>query len=267
MRTRLISAAVGIPIVVLALWGGVWGVGILGVLSGVLAGRELGLMAAGAAGPMAAIARSSIRRLSNVTTWPVLAITIAIVLDMDLWSPFLIGIGLLTAAFAAWASVGRGARFAVAALYFGLALAHGPLLTTLSDSTAWLTVAIFGTFAVDTSAFIVGLSVGRRRMAPSISPRKTWEGAAGGLLGGVGAVIGLAAAFDLGLPVWQAGGVGLAVAFVGMSGDLYESWLKRSAGVKDSGGLIPGHGGILDRIDSLAPNLVTVYWLAIWSGA
>ena len=267
MRTRLISAAVGIPIVVLALLGGAWGVGILGVLAGVVAGRELGLMSAGAAGAMSTAARKAIRRFSNVTTWPVLAITIAILLDMDLWSPFLIVIGLLTAAFAAWAVIGNGARFGIAVLYFGVALAHGPALTTLDDSTAWLAIAFFGTFAVDTAAFFVGASIGRHRMAPSVSPRKTWEGAAGGLVAGVGAVIGLAAAFSLGLPVWQAGCIGAVVATAGMAGDLYESWLKRGAGVKDSGGLIPGHGGILDRIDSLAPNLVTVYWLATWSGA
>lgn len=267
MRTRLISAAVGIPLVVVALWGGVWGVGILGIVAGLIAGRELGIMSAGPGGELSPAGRKAVRRLSNVTTWPVLAVSIAIVIDLDLWSPFLIAIGLLTVAFAGWVSFGRGRMFGVAALYFGLALAHGPALATYSEAPAWLTMAIFGTFAVDTGAYLLGMVIGRHKLAPGISPKKTWEGAFGGLVAGIGAAIGIAAAFGLGLPLWQAAGIGAVIAIVGMAGDLYESWLKRKSGVKDSGSLIPGHGGILDRIDSLAPNLVTVYWLAMWSGA
>jgi len=103
----------------------------------------------------------------------------------------------------------------------------------------------------DTAAFFVGSAVGRHKLAPAISPGKTIEGLVGGLAGGMlGAVIvrwvGLRS-----LPLAHAVGLGLGVAALGTAGDLAESLLKRWAGVKDSGALFPGHGGMLDRLDSL----------------
>ncbi len=112
----------------------------------------------------------------------------------------------------------------------------------------------------DTFAFFVGHAVGRRRLAPLVSPGKTVEGALGGLVGGV---VGAFAVRQLGLPelpVLHTAGLGVAVAAMGIVGDLDESLLKRWAGVKDSGTLFPGHGGMLDRLDSLLFGAPVLYY-------
>lgn len=129
--------------------------------------------------------------------------------------------------------------------------AFGPLLMTV--------VAVW---AADVTAYVVGSAVGRRKIVPKISPGKTWEGTIAGFLA-AGAVVVLWSRPGLGLPLSS---VILAVLIgpAAFGGDLLESWLKRRAGVKDSGTLLPGHGGILDRIDSLlaaAPVVATAILL------
>lgn len=112
----------------------------------------------------------------------------------------------------------------------------------------------------DTAAFFVGSALGRRPLAPAISPGKTMEGAAGGLVGGVAGALAVWAAGLPGVPAWHAGLLGFVVAILGMLGDLLESLLKRWAGVKDSGRLFPGHGGMLDRLDSLLFGAPILYY-------
>jgi phosphatidate cytidylyltransferase len=116
---------------------------------------------------------------------------------------------------------------------------------------AWLLFVIVVTWLSDTGAYLVGRSFGKTALVPAISPKKTVEGLAGGLIAAV--LFGLLAnwLFGLGLPVLAAAGAALLLAMLGVVGDLAESLLKRQAGVKDSGTLIPGHGGMLDRIDAL----------------
>ena len=102
--------------------------------------------------------------------------------------------------------------------------------------------------------------MGRHKMAPRISPGKTWEGAAGGLVAGTGATVALVAVLGpIETALAAAALLGAGIAIAGQAGDLAESWLKRLAGAKDSGTLIPGHGGILDRMDSLFPVFPLVY--------
>ena len=103
-------------------------------------------------------------------------------------------------------------------------------------------------------------------MAPTISPAKTWEGAAGGLLAAIAATIAIiAVAPGLSNAYWQAAMLGLGIGVVGQVGDLFESKLKRLANVKDSGVLIPGHGGMLDRLDSLVVVFPLVYYASrVW---
>lgn len=134
------------------------------------------------------------------------------------------------------------------------------------DGTAkglgWLLLAIIVTWMTDTGAFVVGRSLGRHKLMPRISPNKTVEGAVGGLVAAaVTAALG-AAAFGLGVEPVPAAMLGICLGATGMLGDLGESTLKRQAGVKDSGALIPGHGGVLDRIDALLFVLV-VTWVAV----
>jgi len=116
----------------------------------------------------------------------------------------------------------------------------------------------------DTAAYLVGRRFGRHRLAPTISPGKTWEGVAGA---GLAVAVYYALAWAAGFPqnvAWNVAGgsvVVVMVAVMSIEGDLFESWMKRQAGVKDSGTLLPGHGGLLDRIDGLTASVPAVVLL------
>ena len=116
----------------------------------------------------------------------------------------------------------------------------------------------------DTAAFFCGRAWGRRRLAPTLSPKKSWEGAIAGLLASVGAVALVRWLWLPQLQVIDIFGIGLLVGTAGILGDLSESVMKRAAGVKDSSALIPGHGGMLDRIDSLLFAAPTLYYYYVW---
>ncbi len=126
----------------------------------------------------------------------------------------------------------------------------------------WLILGILTVYAADSGAYAVGRLFGRHRMAPSISPGKTWEGTAGGILFAVIAAVALGVLFPLKMEIWQVAAIGVILGAISPMGDLLESKLKRLADVKDSGSLFPGHGGMLDRLDSLLPSLIIVYILA-----
>ena len=135
---------------------------------------------------------------------------------------------------------------------------------------AWVIMAILVTWIADTAAFLVGRQIGRRPIASRVSPKKTIEGALGGLLGGMLVAIAVDVGLGLGLGLLVAGLVGIGLTIVSQLGDLGESFLKRQAGVKDSGNLIPGHGGLLDRIDALLfvfPSAWFLAWLLDGPGA
>ena len=128
----------------------------------------------------------------------------------------------------------------------------------------WLLIVVWTT---DTAAYVVGRGVGGPRLAPSISPGKTWSGLGGGVIGA--SLASVITAWALGSERWvQFAGLGAAFAVLAQLGDLAESALKRRAGVKDSGSLIPGHGGVLDRVDGLlltAPALTVLVGSELWS--
>lgn len=124
----------------------------------------------------------------------------------------------------------------------------------------WTALAFLVTFATDTSAYAVGRVAGRRKLAPSVSPGKTWEGAIGGLAGAAAAAATLVALLgEIENRLFPAIALGLAIGVVAQAGDLLESKVKRMADAKDSGRLIPGHGGLFDRLDSLLPAFPLVY--------
>jgi len=127
----------------------------------------------------------------------------------------------------------------------------------------WLLLAIGATWAADVGAYAIGSLWGRKKITPRISPGKTWEGTFGGFGAAALAVLGIAALFGLGRP--EAAIAVVTLGPVAFAGDLLESLLKRRAAVKDSGSLFPGHGGMLDRIDSVlavAPVVVALTFAA-----
>ena len=130
---------------------------------------------------------------------------------------------------------------------------------------AWRLVLLLATIMVsDTFAFFSGHALGRRRLAPALSPGKTVEGAVGGLVGGVAGAFAVRAIGLPGLPALATLALGALVAALGIVGDLDESLLKRWAGVKDSGTLFPGHGGMLDRLDSLLFGAPVLYYYFLY---
>jgi phosphatidate cytidylyltransferase len=123
---------------------------------------------------------------------------------------------------------------------------------------------IIGVFSTDTFAFLAGKTFGKHKLAPIISPGKTIEGSLVGLLAGIITVMLASFILKLNLDIWQSLLLGFLIGIFSQIGDLIESLLKRLSKVKNSGHLLPGHGGILDRIDSIVLNAIIVYYFAIW---
>jgi len=160
-----------------------------------------------------------------------------------------------------------GARRIAAGWGFAYVAIPAFALLVLSWAYNGLVFWVMGvTWATDIFAYFAGRSIGGPKLAPRVSPNKTWAGLIGGMIGAGLVGWGVALLFDLGMPfVW----IGAPMAIVAQGGDLYESWVKRRAGVKDSGAILPGHGGVLDRLDGLLPvSLATFLLLAagLWTG-
>jgi phosphatidate cytidylyltransferase len=144
--------------------------------------------------------------------------------------------------------------------WLGLAFAHAVLLRRLDNGSGILIDILVGTFLGDTAAYIGGRLFGRRPLAPSISPNKTWEGLFCGML------IAILAVFIAGLEqTWLTQGdallLGVTVAVIGPIGDLFESLVKRDAGIKDAGSVFGAHGGALDRLDAVIFTVVAGYYV------
>lgn len=155
-----------------------------------------------------------------------------------------------------WAGVGY-----VTATCLSFILLRGEALTLL----IYLLAVVWAT---DIGAYFAGRSIGGPKLAPRISPKKTWAGLFGGMLSAVAVGGILSLFFPFPTDIVSAALLSAGLAVVAQAGDLFESWMKRVAGVKDSSNLIPGHGGILDRVDGLtfsAPALAVVYYLWLWS--
>jgi phosphatidate cytidylyltransferase len=144
--------------------------------------------------------------------------------------------------------------------YCAWLLGHAIWLRALPDGRALTLLALGVTWCGESAAYFVGRRFGRRRLAPRVSPGKTVEGGVAQVIASVAAALVGAPLVSLALP--EAAAVGILLGIVGQFGDLSESFLKRSAGAKDAGHLIPGHGGLLDRLDSLLFNVPALYyWL------
>lgn len=149
-------------------------------------------------------------------------------------------------------------------LYLGSLGDRGAAHPTATGYRVWLLLAIGATWAADIGAYVVGSLAGRRKIAPRLSPGKTWEGTFGGFGAAALAVLGVGALFGLGRP--EAAAAAVTIGPVAFAGDLLESWVKRRAQVKDSGTVFPGHGGMLDRIDSLVAVAILVTGLTLAAG-
>jgi phosphatidate cytidylyltransferase len=255
---RVATAAVGIPAIVGVVWTGGW------LLAGVVAA------AAGIAVFEIHMARGrpwTAFALLGAAGAALLPLSAELGFDDVPWALMLVAI-VPVAALAFTREPKEGAVdwlwAAGPALYVGWLSAHFVLLRDVPDGRDWVLLSLLTVWITDTGAYFVGRPLGRHKMAPHISPGKTWEGTAGGEVAGFLAVAGLAMAFDLGLTAAQVVGLGLLVPTVGQIGDLAESSLKRGLGVKDSSGLVPGHGGVLDRLDSLLFAAPAVYWFLRW---
>jgi phosphatidate cytidylyltransferase len=145
-------------------------------------------------------------------------------------------------------------------LYIGWFISYLVMLR-VDAGRNWLFLALLATFASDTAAYFVGKTIGKHKMAPAISPGKTWEGAIGGVVGSIFVGYLFTLNTPLQVPLSAVSGIvlGLLVSVFSQLGDLAESMLKRGTGAKDSGTLMPGHGGILDRLDSILFAGVVVY--------
>jgi phosphatidate cytidylyltransferase len=166
------------------------------------------------------------------------------------------------------ASVTAAAATLFASAYVGAlagTIAGLRVLPPAADGAWRVTLLLAIVMASDTFAYFTGSAFGRHKLAPRISPGKTVEGLVGGLVGGVAAAL-VVRYFGLPtLPAPAAVGLGLVVATFGVTGDLVESLMKRWAGVKDSGRLFPGHGGMLDRLDSLLFGAPVLYYYFLYA--
>ncbi|WP_090148256.1 phosphatidate cytidylyltransferase [Leucobacter sp. USHLN154] len=145
-------------------------------------------------------------------------------------------------------------------------LASFTVLLVLAEHGEWWVFAlVLVVVSVDVGAYAAGVTFGRHKMTPRISPNKTWEGFAGAAIVAAGAGV-LVSVLALGQPWWVGIIIGVVVLFTATGGDLTESLIKRNLGVKDMSSWIPGHGGFLDRLDSLLPSAVGVYGVALALG-
>ncbi|HZU75276.1 MAG TPA: phosphatidate cytidylyltransferase [Dehalococcoidia bacterium] len=152
-----------------------------------------------------------------------------------------------------------------AALYAGWLGHYLMPVRRLPQGDRWTLLLILGTFATDSGAYAVGRLLGRHKLAPRVSPGKTIEGAIGGLAAAIGAVVGLDYLLQLPHRPLLIVALGAALSVAAQAGDLAESAVKRRLGVKDMGRLFPGHGGIMDRFDSLLFTGPVLYFLVTWT--
>lgn len=243
LQQRVLTAVVGIPLVALALWaGGLWW-DVLTWIIAVLGWREL----------------FRLQPLSEAGRAVVVLVGVAVLWVLNFWVATTQSPEVALAILILWAvvliySLLRLVGGAVpSALILGpayLAVPMGMLARWRFEQTAWSVLAfLIVIWANDTAAYFAGRAFGRHKMAPRTSPGKTWEGAAAGLAAGI--LLGVLTAPLLGLSRLSGGLFGALVTVASQAGDLFESAIKRRAGVKDSGAMLPGHGGVLDRFDGI----------------
>jgi phosphatidate cytidylyltransferase len=255
---RVISATVLIPAVVLAIWTGGWLFLLMIAIAVALLANEWGLM----------VAKQAPARIGATVGIVVLASAF-----WGHWQHFEIAIwtllaGSLVAGLVGWQLEKKALSPAYGVFYIGLPVLAITWLRTTDQGLTW-TVALFAvTWSADIVAYAVGSALKGPKLWPRFSPNKTWSGFIGGLIGAVIAAMTVSVLSHLKISIMAAAAVGLLGGLATMAGDLWESVLKRRFGVKDSGSLIPGHGGLLDRVDGLmfAAIIVALARLVAFTG-
>lgn len=279
LARRFGAAAVGVPIALAVLYAGGWILAaMLGLIAAIGAGEFYRLAGKTGARPLVVpgvIAAALLVLVAGVeptlhATAPWLWVVTVVLLLVSAAAAIQIH-GVEGRPFASVAGTVTGAIFAGGTLVHGLFLRH-LLDTDLVPGVdgRWAGVALVGfaiglTWLNDTGAYFVGSAIGRRKLIPAVSPGKTVEGALAGLFsatiaGALYSALLLGGTIGLPMGVWEGAIGGALIALVAQIGDLAESLFKREAGVKDSGRIIPGHGGILDRFDALFFALPVAYW-------
>lgn len=258
LQQRVISAIVLAAIVLALTWaGGVW-FRLLAVAIGAAIFYEWATMAGAVA---------STRH--QVLGWLLVA-AVLIALALGIEARLLLG-GAVAGAVVMWVHsrmAGEGGWLWIALPYATIPAVALAMLRGADIAGVWAILFLFAVvWATDILAYFVGRAVGGPKLAPSISPGKTWSGAVGGTLAGVvaGAVVAWFAAPAIGMAGIAL--TALALSVVGQAGDLYESGVKRRFGVKDSSHLIPGHGGVMDRVDALVAAAVALYVVGALAGS
>jgi phosphatidate cytidylyltransferase len=270
--TRVAVAAVGIPVVVGLVYLGGWALAALLGAAAVLAAREFYAMAAlKNARPLAllgcAVAASFVGLSAlapsagpeRVGFGVLLTVATIAICTLSIWQRGVAGEPLLSISTTIFGAVYTGAL-----LSFALFLRHLPGTVGAQHGTALVLAPVVLTWTSDTFAYFVGRAWGTRKLIPKVSPGKTVQGAIGAVVGTMAVSLAYAQLLDrfptYRISPWEALIFGLAISVTAQVGDLVESLLKRDAGVKDSGTLLPGHGGALDRFDSLFFTLPVAYF-------
>lgn len=189
------------------------------------------------------------------------------------WMPtpelaLIVGVGLIFSA-PLWTAgrpmVESTANTLFGAVYVGWLLGYAIWLHGRADGPQLVLFLVGVTWAGESAAYLVGSSVGRHRIAPVLSPRKTVEGSIAQVVISIGAALALGVWLLPACGLASAAGAGVVLGVIGQVGDLAESAIKRSVGTKDTGGLIPGHGGMLDRVDSLLFNAPALYFYSLYT--
>jgi phosphatidate cytidylyltransferase len=242
LQQRAVTAGILAPIVILTVYGGGFAFAFLMIAGAILGYRE-----------WQALVQTKIQKSVEIAAYATLALGVSVAALTTLkLSLILLFVGFIAVAVLAHFYVDIGDRRAPPWLAFGVLYLGVPVVCLQAMQPEWQKVItlLVAVWATDSFAYFAGRKFGGAKLAPKISPNKTWSGLAGGVVG---------SALTTGLLAWifdfEAAGayviIGAALAVVAQMGDLFESFMKRRAGVKDSGTIIPGHGGLLDRIDGI----------------
>jgi len=265
LGARLLTAVVVVPLLLLLLyWAPKWGFLVLVGVATIVGAAELFHMTMPAHRAQQAWGVVASLGVAAVLLWqPSPALMVTAVLG-------LVAGGFLFGLFAPEPVESAGSRMGwlvAGPLYVGGTLAAIGLLHQRDNGGSWVVLTMMLAWFGDTGAYFAGRAFGKHKLYPRVSPKKTLEGAAGGL---AGSVVGVLLAYFWYLPEIRPGGlapaIGLAIGAgaLGQAGDLMESLVKRSTGVKDSGWIVPGHGGLLDRIDALMWTAAATWAYAWW---